>query len=401
MKSAVPLSLAFALSGAWNVTFAGEPSPPPGPNLPGESKAKIETYWLAPYVQASEGFGGRKITWFTKDGRIRRQADVSVVEPGFLSTIGDREVVEGVNEPWQIALPPEPKADQSGYSMSSYITSTPDSRVFVREFHPKPGWIALDIYVHGQLASTIGPFSQYKGNGPELNDNGSTGLIVWKDETKTTAQVVTTSSTGALRLRVDCNNQVYSPIAAPDGAGVLVRPNGESGGQNTFMWYTREGKVHSLDISPNPYCLGWIPGTHQALFWTSFGNETRHYRLVDWDTGKELWDIQGPGDRDVLAVGFTSRLIIFAAPELYQPGPWMGSELFVPDSKLRWIRTFYAISVQDGSIAARWQPDPPRTFRYDGRDKFLSLGDKLFYITADEFTEINMGDIFSKKNGWK
>jgi len=131
------------------------------------------------------------------------------------------------------------------------------------------------------------------------------------------------------------------------------------------------------------------------------GNETRHYRLVDWDTGKQLWDIHGPGNGDALAVGLTPKLIIFAVPELYQPGPWMGPELFLPDSKLQWIRTFYAVNVQDGSIAASWKPDPARTFRYDGRDKFLSLGNKLFYITSDEFTEINIDDILSKKNGWK
>jgi len=237
MKPKIILCFVLGLSGSWNVTFA-VPPPPPGPNLPGENKGETKSYWLAPYVRASGGFGGTKITWFTEDGRIRRQADVDGIEPGFIFLIGHPEVVEGVNEAWKIVLPPEPQAVQSGYSMSGFTNSTPDSRVFVHEFHPKPGWVALNLYVHGLLASKVGPFPQYKGEDVQLNDDGSTALIVWKDETQKTAQLVTTDGNGAVCLRVDCDDPVYSPIAAPDGAGVLVRPNGESGGRNTFMWYT-------------------------------------------------------------------------------------------------------------------------------------------------------------------
>jgi hypothetical protein len=48
--------------------------PPPGPfpDLPGVSKGKIETYWLAPYVRVSEGFGGTTITWFAEGDRQQR-----------------------------------------------------------------------------------------------------------------------------------------------------------------------------------------------------------------------------------------------------------------------------------------------------------------------------------------
>jgi len=30
----------------------------------------------------------------------------------------------------------------------------------------------------------------------------------------------------------------------------------------------------------------------------------------------------------------------------------------------------------------------------------LWLNDRLFYITANEFTELNLDDVASKKNGW-
>jgi hypothetical protein len=160
----------------------GVPPPGPGPTLPGVSKGQIETYWLAPYVWVSEGFGGTTVTWFTEDGHIRRQTAVSGIEPGFVNVIGQEETILGVNEDWKITLPPEPPPVQSGYSMSGYITSTPDSRVFVHEYHPRPGQIALDIYLHGVLTNTVGPFWQYLGRDVELHDDGSASLPIWKDQ---------------------------------------------------------------------------------------------------------------------------------------------------------------------------------------------------------------------------
>jgi hypothetical protein len=156
MKPKIILGLALVLSGWFGCCLTGfagaERSPPvsvpfpgPGPDLPGVSKGKIESYWLAPYVRASEGFGGGTITWFTEDWHIRRRTAVSGIEPGFVDIIGQLETIQGINEDWKITLPAEPTAGQSVYNMSGYITSTMDSRVFVHEFHPKPGWIALDI----------------------------------------------------------------------------------------------------------------------------------------------------------------------------------------------------------------------------------------------------------------
>jgi hypothetical protein len=154
-----------------------------------------------------------------------------------------------------------------------------------------------------------------------------------------------------------------------------------------------------LDINSD-HCVGWIPGTHQALFSTSVG-ETPHYQLVDWDNGKKLWDIACPGNVEALAIGLTPKLILFAVAELYQPGPWRGSQFTLRNGGKDWIRKFYAVSVQDGSIVASWRTDYPERLGNTDRDKFLSLDDKLFYITADEFTEVNIVDILSRKNGWK
>ena len=126
------------------------------------------------------------VTWFNEDRTIKRQADVRSTEPGFVTTItrrfpealtrsrfvpdfvrqsAYRNVIQGVNDDWKIVLP-----NKTG--PSGYITSTPDSRVFVHESHPKQSQIALDIYVHGKLASVVGPFPQYDGEDVHLGSEG-------------------------------------------------------------------------------------------------------------------------------------------------------------------------------------------------------------------------------------
>jgi hypothetical protein len=59
------------------------------------------------------------------------------------------------------------------------------------------------------------------------------------------------------------------------------------------------------------------------------------------------------------------------------------------------------VNVQDGSVVARWQEQYPQRLAGEDRDHFLRLGDKLFYVTASEFVELNLDDIISKRNGWK
>jgi hypothetical protein len=103
----------------------------------------------------------------------------------------------------------------------------------------------------------------------------------------------------------------------------------------------------------------------------------------------------------VLAVGYTPKLTIYATAELYKPGPWRGAQWSLGNSGKEWIQTFYAVNVQDGSVVARWQEQYPQRLAGEDRDHFLRLGDKLFYVTASEFVELNLDDIISKRNGWK
>jgi len=363
----------------------------------------METLWLAPYVRASvpnllesQGFGESTVSWFDENGRLKQQAVVAGINPGFLTLLNSPlEVVQGVNEDWKITLPADPSQDGS-------ITSTPDSRVFVHERHPQPESVALDIYIHGKLASALGPFLEYGGSGVELNDDGSTALLVWKDAAHTTAQVVAAGPDGAVRFQVDCGQSVASPIVAPDAAGMLLSPNTGGADENTFIWFTRDGKKRSLAINPNPECVGWIPHSIKSLFSTSLGYDYR-YQLIDWNTGKSLWDIPCPGGENsqALAIAFTPKLVIFAVAELYKSGPWKGAEWVFRNNGKEWIRAFYAVSAQDGSLVARWQAQDAQRLDVNDSEHFLWLGDKLFYVTSTEFAELNLADIVSKKNGWK
>lgn len=182
MKSKLILCLAFVFGTCFASNLAravGGPPPAPESDLPGQNQRKIETYWLAPYVRVSEGFGGTWVTWFDETGKVKRQIATDGVEPGFVNIIGKGEIILGVNEDWKITLPPEPPHNDSHYDMSGYITCTPDSRVFIHEFHPKGGMVSLDIYVHGKLVHSAGPFFQHGGDEVNLNNDGSASLLVW------------------------------------------------------------------------------------------------------------------------------------------------------------------------------------------------------------------------------
>jgi len=81
--------------------------------------------------------------------------------------------------------------------------------------------------------------------------------------------------------------------------------------------------------------------------------------------------------------------------------PGGGAEWTLGNSGTEWIRAFYAVNVQDGSLAARWQAHYPQRLAGEDRDHFFALGNKLFYVTAGEVVELNPQDILSKKNDWQ
>ncbi len=392
--------------------------PPPSEwpsDLPGASGGQIDTYWVAPYVQATTEFGKTTMTWFAKDGNIEHETAVSDIQPGFVDISGRTQMIQGINEDWQITLPRGP----SDMGLAGYITSTADSRVLVHERHPKLGQIAVDFYAHGKQVNTIGPFWQYSVSDVALNDDGSAAFLITKTNMQSNvpvsgdalreklssrelvhAQIVALNTNGQIRFQADCGPGVWSPIVAPKGAGVLLRPNTGTN-QNTFFWFTAAGLHHSLEISPNPEFLGWIPETCQALFSTRLGFQSGPYELIDWNAGKKLWEIPGPGDGEFLGIALMPQLIIFSVAEAYPPDTWHNANESLLQSGHAWVRTFYAVDVQDGKLVAHWQGQFPHCYSGKIHDHFVQLSDKLYYVTADEFTELNQKDIIAGANGWQ
>jgi hypothetical protein len=367
-------------------------------DLPGKSEGKVDAYWVAPYVRAVKAFGKTTVTSFAKDGGIPRQSTVdNNIQTGHANLVGDTWTAQGINEDWRIT----PHPASSGPRVFNYAASTPDSRVLVDEFSPKPGFIALDIYVHGKRVNTVGPFLPGPlSNEFVLNDDGSVGLLAWKDESKTTARIIALGTNGSVRFQADCGRDVYCPTVAPDGAGALLLPTTGGMNQNTFMWFTEQGKLRSMDISPSPHCVGWVPETRKSLFETSIGYIGR-YQLIDWDTGKRLWDVPCPGGGQAVAIGLTPSLIIFSVGDLYPANAGQSANELRLEIGKQWVRTFYAVNVEDGKLFARWPGQFPHVYLGENREHFLRLADKLFYVDSDEFGEIDLDAVRSKTNGWR
>jgi len=379
-----------------------------GPTEPGPLVGKFTSYWAAPRVRISQETAGKTstmtATWYSEEGVASTRRSGSV-QPGFITVLEDGQVVHyGTNEPWRIVTPKDtgpgfgPDAKGKIKSMAGITRSTPDSRVLVRQFCPRGGEIALEIYVHGQATPTIGPFTQYLGRSEELGEDGSTAMLVWKDDDEKIPQLVVTDSSGKLSFRIDCEATDRSPMPGPDGVGAIVPERGASAHRDWYAWYTREGKARTLELSQQPYVIAWLPGTQRSLCFTTIGYD-RRFEMIDWETGRKIWDVPCPGGF-VLASGTTPKLLILSVAELYKGGPWAGDGRVLENGRTEFIRAFYALNVDDGGVVARWQAKYPSRWSGQDRDSFLRLGQKLYFMTMDEVIEMREDDILLGKGGW-
>ncbi len=372
-----------------NSRTAGVP-PPPAQRLPGPTLGQLESYWLAPYVRVTtDRLGERSTTsvrWFDATGRVVREVSGPGVDArqGYVDEVaGGVTTIHAVNGNWKFVLPR--KAD-------SFTSATPDSRTVIRTFQTMDGKTAVDVYVLGKLVGTIGPFAQYEEHRVQLGADGSFAFLA-RQEKRRIPQIVAVGPDGRIRFQVDCEGAFGSPIAAPGGNGVLVESGAGKPGQDTFAFYTKAGKVSSLQVGPNPIFVGWIPGSSKCLFWTH-GFRDMQYHLIDWDAGKKLWSLPNPSVRRAIreteqeiAVG--KDYVLFGGLELMKVGDW---EVPVP--------SIYAVKTPRGEVVARWLPSPLPAFPVDcGR--FMKLAGKLSLVYEKEFTEINLGDIAANRNGWR
>ncbi|MEM7393627.1 MAG: hypothetical protein AAF492_14875, partial [Verrucomicrobiota bacterium] len=180
-----------------HVVFA--PPPALDPEWPGRSMGEVRTWWLAPYVRASTGKigerGETRVTWFDREGGVIRDV-AGDLQPGFVTTrANDVNRIYGVNEPWSFVLPKKP-------GRSGSIRSTRNSRTLIHEYYPEPGMIAVDIYIHGDLVKTLGPFVNDPLGGAELGEDGSIAMLIREGPEKQQAQVLTADPDGKIRFRV-------------------------------------------------------------------------------------------------------------------------------------------------------------------------------------------------------
>jgi len=405
------LSVSFLFLAAMAISYRTEANPVEEPlEEIVESPAVATTEWVAPYVNftsmAAGGHAIRTITWFSEDGSTNidggtKTQAVAFVQHGIaLAAENGQTVAFGLCEPWKVALPKKPD-DSHMWAAPDSMAATPDSRTFIRPFTPAEGQIAVDVYVHGVLANTLGPFARHAPQETTMNDDGSIAMVIWKDAAwkdtgERALQVVCADRNGSIRFRVDCEETDSRIFPAPDGVGVVLE---EARNGPHFTCYTREGKGRTVDLSGD--CVGWVPGTLRSLFTATLEGKKGGYQLVDWDSGKVLWEIPCPGGVHAMAMTITPRLVIFVVAE-QENGFARGDPRWTsPKGGERLIRAFYAVRVEDGRLVARAQDDNPADFSARERPRLMQVRKKIYFLTTEAFSEIKEEDILAGKNGWK
>jgi hypothetical protein len=393
MKTFALRFLALLVGALLAVAWVLAKDPPPNEQtMPGALKGKANSGWAAPYVHVGHVTVGKSrltsVQWFFPDGKLRRDYSGTRVDghAGYISDIVDgKTVIWGLSGEWKIVLPNKEGPNRS-------ITAAPNGRSFFHQYDAAAGQIAVDVYVTGDLAGTVGPFWQYRGESVHPGADGSLGLLVWKDQDKKTTQVVAARPDGSVRMQVDCDDPVLSPVVAPGARGVLLQPNGDN--RNTFFFYTEKGKTTSYKPGPNAGCVTWLPDSVTALMSSAIGHDYR-FHLVDWSTGKELWDIRDPclarvpGSAPRVAV--TKNHLLFA-----------GREFVMVGDRQEPVHCLYAVHIKTGKTVARWRPVPPQAAQGDQDEPwFFEQGHQLYLMTRREFSEINLDDLANKKRGWQ
>jgi len=303
------------------------------------------------------------VRWFDADGNVLRTLagrGLDVHHEFVCDSNSDRTTIHGVRDDWTFVLPRKP-------GRSGYITACANGWTFLHQFHPQESQIAVNVYLSGKLATTIGPFVQYRGRDVRPAVDGSLALLAWKTESKKQVQIVVAGPDGKVRFRVDCDQSVDAPEAAPGGRGVLARVEGREEPPVVFRFYDADGTRSTISVGPNAHLVTWIPETITALFATSVGH-THRYKLIDCTTGEAKWEIAEPVQPHVStypSVAIEGAYVLLAGID------------------------FAAVGLHDGKIVARWKPDRSRP----DAPRFVRYQNRLFLVANDQFTEIRLEDI--------
>jgi len=370
-KLAVVVSCAAVILGTWLFGPVEAGVPDLEQKLPGTTRGRAESRWIAPYALFTQyGMGETYVAtvrWFDDKGHVVKELTGNLMaHPEFVMEFRpDGTVYHDVNGKWNLFLPKKP--DDSGY-----VTSAGDT--FVHEFHPTEGEIAADIYLAGKLIGTVGPFVQYKGRDVRLAEDGSMAFMAWKTPKKDAVQVVVVGPDGKVSFCVDCGQDVDHPHPVGGGKGVIVEVVGPGEHHTRFRHMQSGGNWVPLEVGPNARSLAWTSDGAGVLFCTSIGTKER-FKLIDPASGKLLWETPSP-------------------VKYYED---YATSAVVLDDKLLFIgHDFAAVDIKTGQVIARWEGNTPRS----DRGWIARRGDRLFFVTNEEFVEIDPADIAAKKNGW-
>jgi len=357
--------------------------PPPPITMPGRKLGEQSTRWLGPYVlyaRARVGEAARStITWLGPKGEVLREFSgkgLLLLEPGYVWHGGKAYAVNG---DWTVSPLPRRNAERS-------ITSSRDSVAYLVSYHPSESEVAADLYLHGKLTASVGPFLAYRGGDFRLGEDGSMSLLTRTTREKGTPEVLAFSSTGQLRARGECDETASHSIVAPGARGVLV-DHWKDGPVYTF--YGTDGSKVDLPTGPNLEFMGWLPDSTRALFETSIDDD-REYQLVECTTGATLWRLEFPDSGHVAPIG-ADRGYIFFPRWNPVPGllPGMG------------VRSLYAVEATTGNPIAEWVPSQGAPCRREANwPTLLRLDDALYFVTDTEFAQIDLDDIIAHRNGW-
>jgi len=177
---------------------------------------------------------------------------------------------------------------------------------------------------------------------------------------------------------------------APGGLGVVLEGNAKPYVANELTWLSKIGTSRTLKIEPNPELLGWVPGTTREIvtYGLAGSGENNRFRLMDWESGKTIWDVADPAERicDGGGVAIEGDLVLFAGIET--------------DGVNGWVRTSQALDVSTGNLLARWSSagfSPPGL----PAPRFMRLDEKLWLVADDAFALFPVEDVRKKTGRWR
>jgi hypothetical protein len=360
--------------------------PPRIIDTPGGRLGEVSTRWLAPFVHETDLYWGegcdavesRTVRWYDRVGNPTREL-VGVRSSSYGCVEDQDGTLYGTCLDWTIRHEP---------SRCDYLstTVTENSRFLVRTCAIE-NTFELELYDTGLLVTTLGPFTRGMGN-PELylDEDGHLALVDHSGAKGRVSLLVFDVGKGPL-LEVPLEEPFR--VLGCNSSGLLV---GKFDEREPIRYFSKGG-AHSNFVIPGHRFLGWAASDDVALFSYPAGGEK--LILVSCRAGQTLWERDFSSARRVTGswrVAFVDSLVIAASIEV-DPMRFQDRRPSEPYHQLR------ALSLSDGSTVAVWHTNTREPFfSYEAR--FVYVRGRLYWVTGNDFCEIEVNDIVHGKYGW-